>query len=100
MVVELAVFAVLEALRIRNYEKTGDSGLDPMGMKSAEMRVKEIKNGRLAMVAILGFASQAAVRGLGPIECLQAHIADPAHTNSEWAALGGTCGSSAVGAAH
>ena len=34
------------------------------------------------MVAFLGFSSQAAVQGKGPIECLQAHLADPGHNNS------------------
>lgn len=35
------------------------------------------------MLAFVGFCSQAAVRGKGPIECLQDHIADPGHVNSE-----------------
>lgn len=35
------------------------------------------------MLAFLGFSSQAAVQGKGPIECLQAHLADPGHNNSE-----------------
>lgn len=34
-------------------------------------------------LAFLGFSSQAAVQGLGPIECLQKHLADPGHNNSE-----------------
>lgn len=52
-----------------------------MGMKSDEKKLKELKNGRLAMVAFTGFCSQAAVTGLGPIEALKAHIADPTHVN-------------------
>ena len=34
------------------------------------MRVREIKNGRLAMVAWLGFAAQAAVTRQGPVQNL------------------------------
>lgn len=47
------------------------------------MQEKEVKNGRLAKVAFVGFASQAAVQGKGPIESLKYHIADPFHRNSE-----------------
>jgi hypothetical protein len=87
LLVGVPVMAVLEGLRSRGWERTGESGafgmhpFDPLGQLSEEKRVKEVKNGRLAMVAFLGFASQAAVRGLGPIGCLKLHLDNPGANN-------------------
>jgi len=82
LAIQVAVFAFLEAKRYESWQKTGAGGalggkFDPAGMDSPEMRVKEIKNGRLAMAAVLGCASVHAVRGLTPLEALKQHVSAP-----------------------
>lgn len=85
--VEVVVFAILEYKRFQIFKETGECGLlgfapfDPLNVKTEEMKVRELKNGRLAMVAFVGFCSQAAVTGKGPLECFKAHIDDPFHAN-------------------
>ena len=61
----------------------GGKFFDPMGLsrgdpaKYEEYKQKEIKNGRLAMVAFIGFIGQHQANGLSPLGALNAHLSSP-----------------------
>ncbi|XP_038981698.1 chlorophyll a-b binding protein CP29.2, chloroplastic-like isoform X3 [Phoenix dactylifera] len=63
----------------------GGKFFDPLGLasdpeKKASLQLAEIKHARLAMVAFLGFAVQAAATGKGPLNNWVTHLSDPLHT--------------------
>ncbi|XP_022975375.1 chlorophyll a-b binding protein 7, chloroplastic [Cucurbita maxima] len=89
---EYARYCGIEALEPLGIYLPGDINypggvlFDPLNLSEdaaafEELKVKEIKNGRLAMVAWLGFYSQAALTGKGPIQNLLEHVSDPFHNN-------------------
>ncbi|KAF5828084.1 chlorophyll a/b-binding protein, partial [Dunaliella salina] len=64
----------------------GGAPFDPLGISKrpddfAEQAVKEIKNGRLAMVAMAGYFAQAAVTRQGPVQNFLDFLKDPAANN-------------------
>merc|ERR1712072_1293606 len=85
--IEFLIMGFLETKRYNGYKETGKSGFlnsfpfDPANMNSPDMQLKEIKNGRLAMVSFVGFAVQALVTRAGPLADLTDHMSDPVNKN-------------------
>ena len=87
--IQVVVMGFLEAARIRGFMATGESGVvgsfplpDPTGQDSPAMKVKEIKNGRLAMMS----PSSAWCRSTPspappPWRASKAHMANPTQVN-------------------
>ncbi|CAL1374050.1 unnamed protein product [Linum trigynum] len=91
LVIEFLSIAFVEHQRSMEKDpekkKYPGGAFDPLGFskdpkKFEEYKLKEIKNGRLALLAFVGFCvQQSAYPGTGPLENLATHLADPWHKN-------------------
>lgn len=84
-VLALASAIELYGMKRGSGEVAGDLGFDPLGLypdspeARFEMQTKEIKNGRLAMMGVLGFAVQEAVTRMGVVDETPAFFYSPFH---------------------
>merc|ERR1711920_268215 len=86
--IELLLMAAVEARRLNetSLEKKLYPGFDLIGVtkdpvKFESMKIKEIKNGRLAMISFLGFIAQHAATQKTPLTNLTDHLAEPFYSN-------------------
>merc|ERR550514_70401 len=86
--IEIVVMAMVEALRFgetdrnkRLYPGFDFAGLAKRPEALESLKIKEIKNGRLAMISFLGFVAQHSATGKTPLTNLSDHLSDPFHCN-------------------
>lgn len=83
----ILAFQVVVVGALEGFEGVFNSGsFDPLGLATnpddfITLTVKEIKNGRLALVSLLGFSAQAVVTGHGPVQNLIDHLTAPFSNN-------------------
>merc|ERR1712224_199004 len=82
---------IFKDMKLPDHEVGYPGGIfDPLGISKSgleALKVKEIKNGRLAMVSYVGIIAQELVTGLNPLSSLQLHLSEPAKNTifSSWA---------------
>eukprot|EP00775_Hariotina_reticulata_P011341 gene11341-11490_t len=76
---------IFKGNKVPNLEMGYPGGIfDPLGFSKGnlkELQTKEIKNGRLAMIAFMSFVIQAQATGKGPLANLADHLSNPGANN-------------------